>query len=673
MVVPAYEEDTLLVRTVETMPTFVDHVFIIDDASTSPASFVLNEQGIDYSLVPICCNDNPPCDASPPQSLSVCRHEQNQGVGAAIVTGYRCALAAGADAIAVMAGDAQMDPADLPRLLDAFIEEEADYVKGDRLHGAVWRVMPWRRLVGTTLLAYLTRLSSGLPGLRDSQCGYTVIRAEALRALPLHALYPRYGFPNDILNRLGELGAQVTQVPVAAVYGAEVSGLRVRRVVGPISAILWRGGVRRLRRGLQRHLPWLVLLLAFALGTLLGLRLQPVSAQSSEAEARPEVHKMAELLTLIEQHYWEPADPVELVHQASYAMVKELDSNSRFMPPRAYTAWMSRIHGQSIGPGLELRWAESAFWVKAVVQGSAADEAGIREGDELLALDGARVEGQSLAEVQQRLLGEEGSLVTVSMRQISDGQLVEHALERRKVKREAVSFRLIGGDVVYVKVSSFQRDIAIDVRSAIDALQAEAQPEGAGQVPNRQEVGGKGQVSNGQEGQVPNQQKIRAVILDLRGNLGGLLDEAIYLCNVFLPTGLLIVKQEARGSVSSEHASFSMNHLRLPLAVLIDGKSASASEIVAAALADQGRAVTVGQRSYGKGSVQTTYSLADGSGVKMTTSRYLSPSGKQIDGVGVEPMILVDTGASGDDPAVSAALEALRDAPTWDAPEAVVN
>src|SRR3990172_9295522 len=182
VVVPAHNESARVGRVVATIPDFVDCVILVDDASTDGTSARGREQG----------------DAR----VEVVRRRSNGGVGAAIVTGYARAAAMGADVVAVMAGDAQMDPADLSRLLDPLVEERADYAKGNRLaHPDVWRVMPKVRLAGNAMLTLLTRWATGLR-VSDSQCGYTAITREALARVALPDLYPHYGFPNDLLMKL---------------------------------------------------------------------------------------------------------------------------------------------------------------------------------------------------------------------------------------------------------------------------------------------------------------------------------------------------------------------------------------------------------------------------------------------------------------------------------------
>jgi glycosyltransferase involved in cell wall biosynthesis len=229
VVVPAFKEQALLQETVDGIPDFVDHIVIVDDGSPDATHEVALET------------------AESDPRVRVIRFGFNRGVGAAIVRGYRESLALDADIAVVMAGDNQMDPADLPAVVEPLVQGRADYVKGDRLSHRNAGDMPRRRRLGTLLLARLTGAIAGYHGLRDSQCGYTAIRTEWLEHLPLERLYPRYGYPNDLLIRLGERGARLAQPTVKPVYDREVSGLSIPAVIGPISGILLRGWLRRVR------------------------------------------------------------------------------------------------------------------------------------------------------------------------------------------------------------------------------------------------------------------------------------------------------------------------------------------------------------------------------------------------------------------------------------------
>ncbi len=242
VVIPAFNEERAVAATVRSVPAFVDHVLVVDDASQDETyRFALRalQQGR--------------------RRLEVLRHGHNRGVGAAIATGYARALELGADVAAVMAGDGQMDPADLPRLLDPIADGRADYAKGNRFASReVLRVMPRARLVGNVLLSLATKATSGYWHVFDSQCGYTAASRSALEAIDVAGLFPRYGYPNDLLARLHAAGLRVEDVPVRAVYGpAWRSGISPRTVLYPISWVLLRSWARRLATGgLLRRSRW---------------------------------------------------------------------------------------------------------------------------------------------------------------------------------------------------------------------------------------------------------------------------------------------------------------------------------------------------------------------------------------------------------------------------------
>lgn len=225
VVVPAYNEERLLPRALAAVPDWVDTVIVVDDGSRDATAAV----------------------AAAGRRVRLVRHERNRGVGAAIATGYRLALECSAEIVAVMAGDAQMDGHDLPRLLAPIAAGTADYVKGDRFaHPQAWRLMPRWRFVGGLCLTLLTRATSGYRHLSDSQCGYTAISAAALRCLPLHLLYPRYGYPNDLLGWLNAAGMRVHQVPVRPVYGDEDSGIHPLTIIPRMAWVLARSLLLRL-------------------------------------------------------------------------------------------------------------------------------------------------------------------------------------------------------------------------------------------------------------------------------------------------------------------------------------------------------------------------------------------------------------------------------------------
>jgi glycosyltransferase involved in cell wall biosynthesis len=235
VVVPAFNEADKIAATIRSVPGFVDHVIVVDDGSRDATAAVARRA----SRRAVGRGGRP---------VEVIVHPENRGVGAAIASGYARALALGAHATAVMAGDGQMDPADLPRLLAPVVDGAADYAKGNRFAWpGGWRQMPTVRMAGNLALSWLTRLASGYRQLGDSQCGYTVASRRALLAIGPERMFARYGYPNDLLARLGAARARVVDVPVRPIYGpAWRSGLRPSRVALPIARLLLAALVRRL-------------------------------------------------------------------------------------------------------------------------------------------------------------------------------------------------------------------------------------------------------------------------------------------------------------------------------------------------------------------------------------------------------------------------------------------
>jgi glycosyltransferase involved in cell wall biosynthesis len=257
VVVPAYDEERLVGDTIRGIPEFVDRIYVVDDASRDGTGTAAQNAG-DGRVV-------------------VVRHEQNSGVGAAIVTGYRRAVADGVDVTCVMAADNQMDPSDLERIALPVARGEVDYAKANRLvSGEAWQVMPHARYFGGAILSFLTKIASGYWHVADSQSGFTAASKEILEQLDLERVYPRYGFPNDMLVHLNVWNARVRDIPSRPVYGVgERSDLKIPRVVPRISWLLVKGFFWRMKeKYVIRDFHPLVFFYAFGfLMTLLGLGL----------------------------------------------------------------------------------------------------------------------------------------------------------------------------------------------------------------------------------------------------------------------------------------------------------------------------------------------------------------------------------------------------------------
>jgi glycosyltransferase involved in cell wall biosynthesis len=229
VVVPAFDEERLIGTTITGIPELVDRIFVVDDASRDGTAAAAGTSG--------------------DPRVEVITHQQNQGVGAAILTGYRRALEEGIDVTCVMAGDNQMDPADLEAIAGPVARGEVDYAKANRLFtGRAWELIPRNRYLGNAVLSLLTKIASGYWHVADSQSGYTAIGKDTLELLDLDRIYRRYGFPNDMLVHLNVINARVRDVPSRAVYGVgEKSGIRLGRVIPSISWLLTKAFFWRMR------------------------------------------------------------------------------------------------------------------------------------------------------------------------------------------------------------------------------------------------------------------------------------------------------------------------------------------------------------------------------------------------------------------------------------------
>lgn len=225
VVVPCYNEETQIGTVIETMPDYVDRIFIVDDVSKDRTVEVVRGYVDRY-----------------PGKIRLIVHERNGGVGAAIVTGYKAAVEEGIQATAVMAGDAQMDPDDMPALLDPVVAGDVDYSKGNRLFtGEAWREIPKIRYFGNSALSLMTKVASGYWHVADSQTGYCIANLRALSTIDLDRLYPRYGFPNDVLVQMNIYDFRVRDIPIKPVYGVgEKSNIRLYKVVPTLSWLLFR-------------------------------------------------------------------------------------------------------------------------------------------------------------------------------------------------------------------------------------------------------------------------------------------------------------------------------------------------------------------------------------------------------------------------------------------------
>jgi len=326
----------------------------------------------------------------------------------------------------------------------------------------------------------------------------------------------------------------------------------------------------------------------------------------------------------IEESAAEPVDRDELERAAVEGMLKSLgDQWSSYYDPSEYASFEDALEGRYSGVGLWVRPSREGVLVASVQGESPAADAGIEPGDVIVAVDGTSATSTSVGTVVQRLRGPAGSSVTLTLRR--DGTTSDVTVTRSVLEASDVTVEHLADSVLRVDVRTFSRGVGRAVRQAMT-----------------------GDPSSHAGG----------VILDLRGNPGGLLDEAVEVASVFLDGGA-VVSYEQRDAPDRTLYAVGKGDTTTPVVVLVDGGSASAAEVVAAALQDRSRAVIVGSRTYGKGSVQQPTVLPDGSAIEFTIGRYITPAGRVIDGRGIEPDVLVDPLAAPEVAEVRA-LEVLR-------------
>ena len=339
-----------------------------------------------------------------------------------------------------------------------------------------------------------------------------------------------------------------------------------------------------------------------------------VAVMTSEAPARRSPFEplslFARALAFIELAYVEPVDQEEMVYGAIRGLAESLDPHSEYMDPEEYEIFKSDSDGRFAGIGVEVSTRDGWLTILAVFDGGPADKAGLLPGDRFLTIDGEEARDMRLYDAVRMIRGEPGSTVDVTIRREGTAEALERTLRRAFIEIDPVETRILHGRVVYVRIAAFQDGTARALRSALDRAVTDLKKKGG----------------------------IEGVLLDLRDNGGGLLDEAVWVSDEFLATGTIV---STRGRNGQEVARYSARRggtrPTWPMLVMVNENTASASEIVAGALQDHERATLVGVRSFGKGSVQTIFDLPGGSALKLTISRYYTPSGRSIQALGITP------------------------------------
>ncbi len=323
------------------------------------------------------------------------------------------------------------------------------------------------------------------------------------------------------------------------------------------------------------------------------------------------LRQLSRVLVLIENDYVEPVDRRRLVEGAIKGMVAELDPHSDYMPPRDYKIFESDTEGHFGGVGVEVDFQDDHVTVIAPIEGSPAYRAGIKSGDRIVAIDNQSVAGKSPDQLVRVMRGRPGTKVIVTIRRKGTDKPLYFTLTREIIHVSSVADKLLDGNIAYIRIKQFQEGTHDELLKAIAKLQNEAHGDIAG------------------------------VVLDLRNNPGGLVNEASAVADEFLSSGVIYTTRH-RGKIVDEVRASDTGALRRgPLVVLVNEYSASAAELVAGALQDQHRGTLVGARTFGKGSVQTILDLPGGAGLRLTTMRYYTPSGRSIQAQGIVPNVKV--------------------------------
>lgn len=316
-----------------------------------------------------------------------------------------------------------------------------------------------------------------------------------------------------------------------------------------------------------------------------------------------------EALDIIDKNYVEKVDPKSLMQGAINGMVKSLDPHSTFLTSDMYRELQTETRGSFGGIGIEITILNDVLTVVSPIEDTPAFAAGIKSGDQIIRIDDKSTKGMSIMEAVKKLRGPENTQVKMTIQRKGQAQPKDYTITRAVIKIRSVRHSLYEGGIGYIRVSSFQEKTSEELRKSLSAIEKQAKP-------------------------------LAGIVLDLRNDPGGLLDQAVKVSDAFLKSGTIV---SIRGRVKNLESRFTArddgNEPTCPMVILVNEGSASASEIVAGALQDNGRAIVLGTQTFGKGSVQTVIPFEDGSAMKLTTAKYYTPKGRSIQAEGITPDI----------------------------------
>ncbi len=352
---------------------------------------------------------------------------------------------------------------------------------------------------------------------------------------------------------------------------------------------------------------------------LLGLSVFPLVLSFAVplrfAQALPEkIYKSLDLFTkvmvLVEKDYVEEVDGENLVYGAIKGMLGTLDPYSVFLTPDVYKELKVETVGRFGGVGLEITLKDGVLTVVTPMEDTPAARAGIQPGDRIVKINGTTTKGMNLADAVRRMRGLKKSKVVLTLWREGRKKPFDVSMERETIKVKSVKWELLPDRIGILRITSFQEHTSNEIQEALKEMEKSG--------------------------------PLRGLVLDLRNNPGGLLEEAVFVSDMFLPSGEIVSTRGRSGTLEVRKATGTGAYTRVPMVILLNEGSASASEIVAAALRDNDRAKIVGQTSFGKGSVQTVIDLGEGTGLKLTVAKYYTPAGISITGKGIAPDFAVE-------------------------------
>ena len=337
-----------------------------------------------------------------------------------------------------------------------------------------------------------------------------------------------------------------------------------------------------------------------------------VASKGTDTGATYEGLKLfTEVISIVQNQYVDEVAAKELIYGAIKGTLRGLDPHSSFLDPDSYREMQVETTGSFGGLGIEITLRDDILTVVSPIEGTPAHKAGLHPGDRIVKIDGIATKDMQLVDAVKRMRGKPGTKVTITIAREGWAEPQDFSIVREQIRIHSVREQELETGIEYIKLRQFQEQTATDLEGALEKAQ-----------------------KNG----------MKALVLDLRNNPGGLLTSAVEVTEKFIDDGKLVVYTEGR--IRNQNMRFTAHAKRpfinLPMVVLVNQGSASASEIVAGALQDWGRAIVIGTQSFGKGSVQTIIPLSDGSGLRLTTAKYYTPKGRSIHGKGIAPDIVVE-------------------------------